>query len=174
MFPIPMSKVSPKMRKRPLVNDITWVLPPDAYRSTGSVHSVLATPTSRWAMQWLTPRIGRSRDMAKARAAVATVRRHGPNPGPWEKQTTSTSRSWMPALATALFIRVTTTSEWWFAASRGWMPPLSGRYMSSSFARMLAFSSTIPTPQVWAVPSIPRQIMVVRWSRPSFRSRTTG
>src|SRR6266545_492610 len=49
----------------------------------------------------------------------------------------------------------TTNSAWWFAASRGWMPPISGRTMSKTFARMRQFSSTIPTPTVWAVPSMP-------------------
>ena len=42
-------------------------------------------PTSMWATQWLTPTSGRQKRKERARAAVATVRRHGPRPGPWEK-----------------------------------------------------------------------------------------
>lgn len=108
-----------------------------------------------WAMQWLTPTIGTPREQAKALAAVAATLRHGPSPGPMENDTRPMSEGSTPARSSAADIVFAATSAWWFAASRGCSPPCGGRNMSISFARTSHPSSTIPTPRVWAVPSIP-------------------
>src|ERR1051326_6759820 len=64
-----------------------------------------------------------------------------------------------PACAKAFSSSGPATSAWWFAASRGWMPPFSGRSMSPALARMRSFPpascSAMPTPSVCAVPSMP-------------------
>lgn len=106
-------------------------------------------------MQWLTPTIGRPSVQANALAAVAATRRHGPRPGPMENETRSMSEGSRPALSRAAAIVPAATSAWWLAASRGCSPPCGGRNMSISFARTLQSWSTIPTPSVCAVPSIP-------------------
>jgi len=53
----------------------------------GSAKPVAHLPISTCATQWLTPMSGTPRAIERARAAVATVRREGPRPGPWEKAT---------------------------------------------------------------------------------------
>ena len=76
-----------------------------------------------------------------------------------EKDTRSMSLSLNPALSSASFMTRATTSAWWLAASLGWSPPSFGLNMSTSLAYTLRSESTMPTPKVWAVPSIPRVII---------------
>jgi ATP-dependent HslUV protease ATP-binding subunit HslU len=57
------------------------------------------------------------RDLVEA--AVATVRRHGPSPGPWENATRPRSPNPHPAASMAFRIIGAASSAWWFAASRG-------------------------------------------------------
>jgi len=61
------------------------VFPPETYSVTGSFAPVMSLPISMCATLWLTPIKGTCKYEARARAAVAPVRRHGPRPGPWEK-----------------------------------------------------------------------------------------
>ena len=114
-------------------------------------------------MQWLTPTIGSPRTEAKALAAVAATLRQGPRPGPMENATSSTSPGPTPAFSIALDITSAATSAWWLAASRGWSPPDGGRNMSISLARTSQPESTMPTPSVCAVPSMP---IVIKASPP--------
>ncbi len=58
------------------------VLPPETYSVTGSWAPVTSLPISMWATLWLIPMSGMCRYDARARAAVAPVRRQGPSPGP--------------------------------------------------------------------------------------------
>lgn len=48
--------------------------------------------------------------LANALAAVAATRRHGPSPGPMEKETRSMSSGPTPALSSAFCISVAATS----------------------------------------------------------------
>ena len=112
MFPMPMSCVSPKILYLPSAKAMTWVFPPEAYRRAGSLQPVRARPISIWAMQWLTPTIGIPLMLANALAAVAAILRHGPSPGPMEKETRSISSGDTPALSIALRITSATTSAW--------------------------------------------------------------
>src|SRR5208337_1628632 len=148
-FPIPISSVSPKILYRPFRYPITWVLAPLAYRTTGSLHPVAKHPISTWATQWLTPTRGTSRASASDRAAVATVLRHGPRPGPCENAipvifsgslSTDPMRSFM-------------TSAWCCAASRGGIPPCGGLYGCE--ARDTRSRSKTAALRFQAVPSIP-------------------
>ena len=77
-------------------------------------------PISTWARQWLTPTSGTPSAIESERAAVATVRRHGPSPGPCENATATGSRAASSTGAITAFI----TAAWCWAASRGWIPPV--------------------------------------------------
>ena len=159
MFPIPMSWVSPKILYLPSAKAITWVLPPEAYSRAGSSQPHWALPISMWAMQWLTPTMGIPSAQAKALAAVAATLRQGPRPGPMENDIESTSPGDIFAVTSAFLMTSATTSAWWFATSLGCSPPSGGLNMSSSLASTVPSESTMPTPSVCAVPSMPRVIM---------------
>ena len=83
-FPMPISSVSPKIRYLPLRYPITWVFAPLAYSTDRVLAPVAQHPISTWATQWFTPISGTLSARASDRAAVATVLRQGPSPGPWE------------------------------------------------------------------------------------------
>ena len=115
-------------------------------------------PISMWATQWFTPTRGTLRYDDRALAAVAPVLRLGPRPGPWEKAMISTSLAETPAFSRALDMVFPIWSEWWRAASLGWMPPSSGTWVVISFARMAPPDVAMPTPRLSAVDSMPRQM----------------
>jgi len=102
------------------------VFPPDTYSVSGSFAPVMSLPISMCAMLWFMPISGVFRYVARARAAVAPVRRHGPRPGPCEKAIAWIWFEWMLAFLRALCMVSPAVSAWCLAASRGWIPPSAG------------------------------------------------
>ena len=102
------------------------VFPPDTYNVSGSFAPVMSLPISICAMLWFMPISGVFRYVARARAAVAPVRRHGPSPGPCEKAIDSIRFDWILAFLRAFCMIWPATSAWCLAASRGWIPPWVG------------------------------------------------
>src|SRR5512136_1788513 len=128
---------------------MTCVFAPLAERTTGSWHPVAKHPISTWATQWLTPTSGTSSARASDRAAVATVLRQGPRPGPCENAIPVICPG---SLRTSLR-RSRITDAWCWAASRGWMPPCAGLYGRE--ARERRSWSKRAALRFHAVPSIP-------------------
>src|SRR6056297_867463 len=87
------------------------------------------------------------------------MRRHGPSPGPRENATPSTAGPSLSAVSAARSSTVSTTagmaSPMCSAASRGWMPPLSGWYGSDSMITSSVAVSKSAALAAHAVPSIP-------------------
>jgi len=133
------------------------VLPPDTYNVTGSFAPVISLPISMCAILWFMPINGVLRYEARARAAVAPVRRHGPKPGPCEKAIASIWLVGVLAFSRALCIISPATSAWCLAASLGWIPPSGGMKVLMTLARILPSEVTIPTLKSSAVLSMPRQ-----------------
>ena len=102
------------------------VLPPDTYKVTGSFALVMSLPISMWATLWLMPISGMFRYEARARAAVAPVRRQGPRPGPCEKAMASICFGRIAAFLRVVCMISPATSAWCLAASLGCIPPWVG------------------------------------------------
>ena len=102
------------------------VLPPDTYKVTGSLAPVMCLPISMCAMLWLMPISGMLRYEARARAAVAPVRRQGPRPGPCEKAMALIWLELILAFWMAVLMTSPATSAWCLAASLGCIPPSVG------------------------------------------------
>ena len=93
---------------------------------TGSLAFVISLPISMCAMLWFMPISGMSKYEARARAAVAPVRKQGPKPGPCEKAMASIWFGRIAAFLRAVCMISPATSAWCLAASRGCMPPWVG------------------------------------------------
>ena len=93
---------------------------------TGSCALVMSLPISMCAMLWFMPISGIFRYDARARAAVAPVRRQGPSPGPCEKAMASIWFGFILAFLRAVCMICPATSAWCLAASRGCIPPWVG------------------------------------------------
>src|SRR5674476_1224902 len=107
-------------------------------------------------MQWLTPTKGTPSFKARALAAVPTIRKHGPKPGPCENAIPSIERGSVE-LRTSPITPITLLAKCW-AASLGCIPPEVGIY--AEFASNKTSSSlTRLALRFQAVPSRPRTII---------------
>ena len=77
-----MSSASPNILYRLLLYDITYVFPPETYKTVGCLIPVTKRPISTCAIQWLIPTIGISWIKDNVLATSAPYYKGGPIPGP--------------------------------------------------------------------------------------------